>query len=596
MKSVMLMTLRILAVVLLMVVFSCAIFLPAIVTPFTSLSNVANAAEVSFPNNGVVNQNLLKNSDFKINTNGEDSYNQLGYTVDNWFLWNGLGSVTVLSDGLILFANNSDVQNLILSQLFDFSVYAGQYLTLSISTNYGVFSASVLLPSSFTSNASFAFTGIDNTNSTAVGYFRLSYWVNGTSLNNYKGAVYQFDIGCFPGFTFTVDWCKLEVGQSFTGYVPNYQDEIHSLQNKLFLEQIKYGNLQDNFDELEENYNSLQNDMNELQKKLDVIQSNGAMFSNLSVNSVSRLNAKAYSDGTINGELLTYDAKNVDIIRDSGNEGVSNEINAYPDNVTYNVLRWNGTGGGINQFNNGGKGVGVTVPITSFNNDLGYVPANADMTFTLKDTYVVSYGTGYSGQHANILRFVFYDKEGNIVNVTKDNWIVGTSQVLNRRASFNEIFGFDYDSVPMQFGFPNFGQSYTFNLPVDVYFIGIYCTTPLSSTNYSVGYDIALAYQGSNSSDYLYDVGFRDGALSVDTQKYYDEGYRVGNNKGYADGQASQGDYTFFGLISAVVDAPLSVFKDMFDFEVLGMNLSSFLLSLFSVSLILCVVKLLIGR
>lgn len=131
-------------------------------------------------------------------------------------------------------------------------------------------------------------------------------------------------------------------------------------------------------------------------------------------------------------------------------------------------------------------------------------------------------------------------------------------------------------------------HTFEFVAPYDISYIEVFSSSKLSSglfisglKVYTNGLDVSII------ADDYYNQGVKDG---------YDEGYRIGQEKGYADGQKSQGDYSFFGLIGAVIDAPINSFKQMFDFEVLGVNLSSFVLSLFTMSVIIVILKMVIGR
>lgn len=94
-----------------------------------------------------------------------------------------------------------------------------------------------------------------------------------------------------------------------------------------------------------------------------------------------------------------------------------------------------------------------------------------------------------------------------------------------------------------------------------------------------------------------YNNGYTEGKSEGMTEGYSNgrtDGYIIGYNKGVNDGVDSANKYTFLSLIGAVVDAPLNVFKSMFNFEILGVNMSSFVLSLLTVSVVLFVVKLLL--
>ena len=115
-------------------------------------------------------------------------------------------------------------------------------------------------------------------------------------------------------------------------------------------------------------------------------------------------------------------------------------------------------------------------------------------------------------------------------------------------------------------------------------------------------------------TDYFYDITWQLSVFSLDTQKYYE----AGRNAGYAEGQDSMAgaienarqkgfaeaeamfnngnnDYSFFGLISAVIDAPIKAIRGLLNFDILGVNMFSFVTSLFSMSVILMIAKLILG-
>lgn len=98
-----------------------------------------------------------------------------------------------------------------------------------------------------------------------------------------------------------------------------------------------------------------------------------------------------------------------------------------------------------------------------------------------------------------------------------------------------------------------------------------------------------------------YQVGFADGYSSANvnnTNSYntgYSSGYNSGYNVGYGDGLDLAEDGTFLVLLSSVVEAPFKAFLDMFDFEILGYNMKSFLGALISLSLALFVIRMILN-
>lgn len=115
-------------------------------------------------------------------------------------------------------------------------------------------------------------------------------------------------------------------------------------------------------------------------------------------------------------------------------------------------------------------------------------------------------------------------------------------------------------------------------------------------------------------TDYFYDITWQLSVFSLDTQKYYDAGHTAGytegqnsmqgaienaRQQGFADAQKmfdnGNTDYSFFGLISAVIDAPIKAIRGLLNFDILGVNMFAFVTSLFSLAVVLMIVKLLLG-
>lgn len=88
----------------------------------------------------------------------------------------------------------------------------------------------------------------------------------------------------------------------------------------------------------------------------------------------------------------------------------------------------------------------------------------------------------------------------------------------------------------------------------------------------------------------------------IAVQGAYNEGYAVGKKEGYSNGYevgvvagaSSANEYTFDGLLSAVFDVPVRTFTSLFNFDLLGINLANFFLSLLTLAIIIAVVRRLI--
>ena len=68
----------------------------------------------------------------------------------------------------------------------------------------------------------------------------------------------------------------------------------------------------------------------------------------------------------------------------------------------------------------------------------------------------------------------------------------------------------------------------------------------------------------------------------------YNQGYNYGLNRGLTEAS----DYSFFSLLSAVIDVPIQAFTSLFNFDLLGINLANFFYAIFTVCVILAVLRL----
>lgn len=102
----------------------------------------------------------------------------------------------------------------------------------------------------------------------------------------------------------------------------------------------------------------------------------------------------------------------------------------------------------------------------------------------------------------------------------------------------------------------------------------------LFTNGFNVGYNDGFV-DGSKSND-SYNIGFAEG------QKI---GYNEGKAYGYNLGLAGAENANFYSLLTAVIDVPLNAFISLFDFNVLGVNLAQFFMSLFSLAAIITIVR-----
>lgn len=170
---------------------------------------------------------------------------------------------------------------------------------------------------------------------------------------------------------------------------------------------------------------------------------------------------------------------------------------------------------------------------------------------------------------------------------------------------------------PVYVGYADLVGSYTFDTQVanvgmldNVIELGqleqgknFYFNLPKAFSNQSVLLFYSTADFGVSSSMVLSQV-------TPINEKVYDSGFAAGKDsmagaienarlKGFAEAEAmfNNGvfDYSFFGLISAVIDAPIKAVRGLLNFDILGVNMFSFVTSLFSLAVVLMIVKLLLG-
>lgn len=107
---------------------------------------------------------------------------------------------------------------------------------------------------------------------------------------------------------------------------------------------------------------------------------------------------------------------------------------------------------------------------------------------------------------------------------------------------------------------------------------------------------------GDLSSNDYYNQGYLDGYSSGDVagqstgyNNGYSAGQSVGYNNGYNAGVSASNQYTFSSLLTAVIDAPVHVFIDMLNFDIMGYNLLNLVVGLLTFAIIVLILKLILG-
>lgn len=126
---------------------------------------------------------------------------------------------------------------------------------------------------------------------------------------------------------------------------------------------------------------------------------------------------------------------------------------------------------------------------------------------------------------------------------------------------------------------------------------------PLSRLNVSqsVNQLVYTAFQSKNPTflstatyDGAYNAGYEDAKSKYNNLTPYLPGgteYTKIYNLGKQAGLDSANNYSFLSLFSAVIDAPIKAFIGLLDFDILGVNLKTFCLSLFTLAIFILILK-----
>ena len=134
-----------------------------------------------------------------------------------------------------------------------------------------------------------------------------------------------------------------------------------------------------------------------------------------------------------------------------------------------------------------------------------------------------------------------------------------------------------------------------------IVFYGFVEDSTVSAIDFLVPTAVDTLYITTSEGQESYNSGFNAGVNSVKSQ-YELRLEAVKENarqQGFAEAQKmfdnGNTDYSFFGLISAVIDAPIKAVRGLLNFDILGVNMFAFVTSLFSLAVILMLIKFILG-
>lgn len=278
-------------------------------------------------------------------------------------------------------------------------------------------------------------------------------------------------------------------------------------------------------------------------------------------------------------------------------------------------------------------------------NDMGFSTFNSvDLVSTKPDSISVggmpilsSRATTATYNNVNYGGYWYY--RSNVENAGSNRaylceFDIGSTLVANSdiKLTYNAIFPYNIatpDNVVVVLGLSNFGASsnstnykehiivikkedfingsIVVNVPFDVNFIAFELCTYDSASGALDKLELSLPnltegkYQGIFISNFVVSgrgANFNTVIENANKQGYnkgYQDGKTAGYDLGFHAGVEDNGDYTFMGLLGSVFDAPISAFRGLFDFEILGTNMQGFVLALLTLSVIVVIIKIALG-
>lgn len=129
---------------------------------------------------------------------------------------------------------------------------------------------------------------------------------------------------------------------------------------------------------------------------------------------------------------------------------------------------------------------------------------------------------------------------------------------------------------------------YSFTDYSTLYYMYCKASTTDVSSNYEVSSFLPLTADIGGIGLYTLPYLFYDG-FTYDLAKSDSVYYNAGYNDGFVDG--SNANTTWYDYVFAVIDAPVNVFAQWFDFNILGVNMTFFIVSLLVICFIVLIVK-----
>lgn len=273
------------------------------------------------------------------------------------------------------------------------------------------------------------------------------------------------------------------------------------------------------------------------------------------------------------------------------------------------------------------------IDLTTFKFTLRQGGVGIEVTLGLKDnTVMCPVNAPTTGTNGNYVSFPFEDTCG-IYEIDTDEVYDGLYPfVVNYPTNWSSRFPTSADLVPNyitfsirekvqgKYYYQVFKGNSVVTIPYEAYFSEFVVTIGLKQGDDDAMIDISFpCYLDSGSVTSAFEFGELFSMIPSDSVSYdngynngYSKGYKEGKqfeyshvnpdsasyiegkSKGYSIGVNDAGNYTFFSLISSVVDVPIKALVGLLDFNLFGIDMSSLYLSLFTLCIIIAIVKMLL--
>lgn len=205
-------------------------YLQKVLGAINKIENGNIIAKTAITAKNVSNPNLLINGDFRVNQRGQSEYTESGYTVDRW---RQTEIKTIVNNDKTITINNFKNYGRLVQQLEDIKGLKGKTVTLSVkfkSVTYTQESDPRII----------IHDGKTNTISSTIpngfsGVVTISKVIseNATSLS--VRAIHNHLVASASDLSVTIEWVKLEIGETPTTFIPRlYSEELSLCQRYCF--------------------------------------------------------------------------------------------------------------------------------------------------------------------------------------------------------------------------------------------------------------------------------------------------------------------------------------------------------------------------